>query len=984
MTTTTNTIVSATAITTTTTKPLVATSSISTTTTNSETMNATTTWIETQPLTTTVSKVNITPPEGLTTTQMNSSSTDLPPTESPAELPLQLYLTLCEIKQGYNESELYNDVQTSLAQVVKDTFVIDVRDLQEFERSTREVSPTADTFCVVCTVQFQQEVPDERVQMYADQLRLFISSKDFEIVPVYQASSNQQAGVAAILSVVVEARDMPLSTSTSKAFLPLSDTTSKQETTTSTTPTSTPTHTASVIQSTSVFVANETLPTTETPPTTETLPTTELVSLITKNVKIVTESPLLSVYTCGFGVDDLESLSVFTEVVRTNVERVINLKLAISAIDEQRINQRHKLCVVFKFTGSESSDPDWYSHVDNALGTAISTFELAIPVNLTCGKFTLDGTDLAYEMVTSAPDAETTAVCENSRWVGRGLSITELADEIAGDSSVLENDLKCNNPGASGRRRRRGEATSIARQAKTKSRRALAVIPKYEFRQTIEACPFIDEAVSRGKDKWECGRHGSQYHCDYWNLTLACVGKAAVLGSTEMVSTCETLCQRTPGCESFMLDMRHANDGGLCVLMEASMQLEKSCNVRSGALGRPDLNYCTDLLVSEPEVPKCNICNSDNPGKPEIDSLKFIWIGYDSNATQSLVVPKKGVVISNNGTMNHREFVTVNASQASQGSFVSQTVFTILDGGGSNTFRIDCPTGPFLGDALTFATGRLILVGFTTTNEDSELSLCNLTQSIDNNDTAFVTLAINETNCPKLVVPPNLSDSKKSHGNSVAIIVLSLTLSLAIPVMVISIIIYFLRRSKAYNPEKTIQAETSLETRRLSRFSSSDSDQTAVGKQQRISRMSTSDIAGGLDDAAFTRFQSEWTTKTTDEPQHISTRYFDEQWENPPAEFVEWQEEWTNRDKDGLEWDMTPEPLSPQPIMSPQPLEHPPISPILMSPLSPSPSVRSRSSKPHNHSYTLTPVPDMPDQPTVNLYPLAMPGEPREQLPAPK
>ena len=113
-----------------------------------------------------------------------------------------------------------------------------------------------------------------------------------------------------------------------------------------------------------------------------------------------------------------------------------------------------------------------------------------------------------------------------------------------------------------------------------------------QFSVNIDDCPDLDASVYLGDSGRSCGYNKGSFVCDYWNLTQACVGPAATLGSEAMISVCQTLCDEVPGCTGSNLDTSYDVYSGLCTLHSGTIYLTKQCFHFGTSVTVSDVNEC--------------------------------------------------------------------------------------------------------------------------------------------------------------------------------------------------------------------------------------------------------------------------------------------------------------------------------------------------------------------------------------------------------
>lgn len=232
----------------------------------------------------------------------------------------------------------------------------------------------------------------------------------------------------------------------------------------------------------------------------------------------------------------------------------------------------------------------------------------------------------------------------------------------------------------------------------------------------LRACPRLDAAVNRGLNKPDCGlQPNGQYHCDFWNLTSACDGPAAVAGSLEMAEVCSELCDSQPACTAHMVGRSSEMDSGLCFLMQGSPVLTKQCFYQSGAAGGadPTTTGCDTSPLSQ-----CAACDLDST--EGFVELEFRWEAADGESEARVVMNRaKG---SNRGYVAHGS--TVRFTPNNNVRFGNNAVLTV--DGKQQKFNLRCSKGVVTGHRIIFSGGGLVFVGFETENGDNAESRCDV------------------------------------------------------------------------------------------------------------------------------------------------------------------------------------------------------------------------------------------------------------------
>ena len=230
----------------------------------------------------------------------------------------------------------------------------------------------------------------------------------------------------------------------------------------------------------------------------------------------------------------------------------------------------------------------------------------------------------------------------------------------------------------------------------------------------LHACPRLDDSVSRGLNKPDCGlQPEGQYHCDFWNLTKACDGPAAVAGSLEMAGICSALCDSQPACTAYMVDRSSEMDSGLCFLMQGSPVLTKQCFYQSGRTGDVDP---TSTVCDTSPVSQCTACDPDSIEK--FVELAFRWEAADGESDARVKIKRaRG---SHRGSVAHGD--TAHFTPNKNVRFGVNVVIKVDDQ--QRKFNLRCSKGVVVGHRIPFTGGDLVLAGFETENGDTAETRC--------------------------------------------------------------------------------------------------------------------------------------------------------------------------------------------------------------------------------------------------------------------
>ena len=234
-----------------------------------------------------------------------------------------------------------------------------------------------------------------------------------------------------------------------------------------------------------------------------------------------------------------------------------------------------------------------------------SIASLPLAINDDCSIFAAD----ADVIVPSTP------FCSNQRWRGPGLTL--FAHGSGGTSN-------------------------------SKKKGGSAGTPKFTFDQTVAGCPFLDTSVFEGADGKNCGMRGSRYYCDYWDLSQACQGPAAIPGSA-MINACSQICSAVPDCTAFTLDHAVDAESGRCVLHGGALELTSSCfsygGVNSAVQQLECLDVAPDPAVGLSRTDGCidpDVCGASSGGRPR--TLLFDYTSDGTGASGSMPGGKATVV----------------------------------------------------------------------------------------------------------------------------------------------------------------------------------------------------------------------------------------------------------------------------------------------------------------------------------------------------
>lgn len=240
-----------------------------------------------------------------------------------------------------------------------------------------------------------------------------------------------------------------------------------------------------------------------------------------------------------------------------------------------------------------------------------------------------------------------------------------------------------------------------------------SVFREYLSGMSIPSCPNLDLNVGRGLDKPDCGLHPDGYYCDYWDLSAACIGEAAVPGSNEMAGVCRSLCNRTQGCKGYILDNSINVNTGRCIPVSETSQLSSSCFFESGDIE----SHRTDIGVCET---RCAAC--DDPSDT-FASLEFEWRANDDLSQVDVNIHKS--VSSRRGALSHGQRVRFDSTRSK-----GHKKKLKINAGDNQVARMSlgCQSGVFLGQRILLSQGYLVLVGFQTTSGASDFDRCNAPQ----------------------------------------------------------------------------------------------------------------------------------------------------------------------------------------------------------------------------------------------------------------
>ena len=312
---------------------------------------------------------------------------------------------------------------------------------------------------------------------------------------------------------------------------------------------------------------------------------------------------------------------------------------------------------------------------------------------------------------TASPALDVT--CVNYRWDSAGMSLT-----VTSDSGGYGRKTPTKSDGYS----RRALHTKLGAPKITNKKRSPKKTvstgymsnPRYLFTDAIAGCPLIDTSVYAGVTHHlagghGCGFNGKSFNCDFWNLTRACDGSAAgEPGSVAMIEVCDELCDLVNGCDGSMLDHSYDEYSGLCTLHTGVPMLSEACFFYSGAGGVTNEASCAAAR-------SCDVCSRGSKTQ-----LSELWFRFESNDGNSTTLSAPDAMASNGGVVADGDTIQFLSSRRKfRANFVVATA-----SGEASPLRVSCKVPLMLNQQIGLpGAGSLVLVGFKTTADETELDL---------------------------------------------------------------------------------------------------------------------------------------------------------------------------------------------------------------------------------------------------------------------